>query len=311
MNPAWLALPLTRLDLPGAGRVLHALGGFDDARWTDAGSREVVLRPSAGGGRVTLDLSEKLERFAFFLRRYHELPIQLLMRACIRPGEIFVDVGANLGLLSLLGSALVGTEGRVVAYEPNPAVFTRFAQHIRRNRRDNISPLQQALGAMAGELELTVIGANTGTGTLGHVPPELAHEVRHKHRVAVVRGDDSAAAWLTPAGAPAPTFLKIDAEGAETAILRGLRQTLASRRPLVVVEVNAFALRMNRSTPRHLRAELQNLGYEGWDLQARRNGWSSRARLAPLPPLPVEHLHDEVWAHPEGPHWERLASLRG
>jgi FkbM family methyltransferase len=309
-EPRWarLALPLARLELPGKTRILKAVGVFDDALWTDAGFRKARMRWH--GAVVDLNTAERFERWAYFLGRYHEWPLQLLMRTCLRPGEVFVDVGANIGLISLLAAWIVGERGRVFAYEPNPVVFSRLKAHVEENAVGNIRLCPEALGERNASATLSVIGLNTGSGTLGLVPPGLATDVQYRVGVPVVRGDDAAAAWECQGSRSTPLMIKIDAEGFETAIVRGLGATLETRRPLLVMEVNPQALGMNRTSPRELRAELCKRGYVGRTLDCVRKWARWRPDLRPLPDLPVRQLHDEVWAHPDGPHWERIRRFR-
>lgn len=302
---ARLALPISRAELPGKTKLMQALGVFDDTRWLDAGFRSARMRWH--GARVQLNTAERFERWAYFLGRYHEWALQLLMRACLRRGEVFVDVGANIGLVSLLGGWLVGPQGRVFSYEPNPSVFARLRRHVDDNGIGNVTMHAEALGECPGTGELAVIGANTGSGTLGTVPPQLADDVRVRVRVPIVSGDHESEHWLDAVGDHVPTLIKVDAEGFETRIVKGLRRTLSMVKPLIVLEVNPFALGMNKSSPRELRAELHALGYSGRRLDCRHLRWKWRPYLAPLPELPVHELHDEVWAHPEGPHWPRIA----
>ncbi len=77
-----------------------------------------------------------------------------VLKQLLRPGDIFVDVGANLGYFSLLGARRVGPEGTVLAYEPVPATFAWLTSNIRLNRCPNIEASQVALSDLAGTLEL-------------------------------------------------------------------------------------------------------------------------------------------------------------
>src|SRR5438876_11187265 len=77
---------------------------------------------------MRVSLESWAERQTWFLGRYYELDTQAFIMACIRPGDTFVDVGGNIGMITLLGSRLVGERGRVHTFEPNP----READRIRR-----------------------------------------------------------------------------------------------------------------------------------------------------------------------------------
>ncbi|MCC6321420.1 MAG: FkbM family methyltransferase [Phycisphaerales bacterium] len=259
---------------------------------------------------VTLSLDERFERWAFFLARYHEYPLQLLMKSVLRSGETFIDVGANIGLVSLLASWLVGDSGTVIAYEPNPEVRQRLSDHVTRNRVRNIRTREFALGDRPSRLTLTTIGKNTGSATLGDVPVELQPHVTSRFSVDVVPGDSEAGLWYGEPPTRAVPLLKIDAEGAETSIVRGLAKALATHKPIVVLEVNPFALRMNGSNPRELRSTLTQLGYHGWVLSAPLRILRRRIPLlSPLKPLPVSELHDEVWCHADSGYRDRVAQF--
>lgn len=133
-----------RRELPGWGRLYAALGGHDETRWQNAG-----IRTSQGklhGYRMPLDLSNWSERLSYFLGRYHDLPLQLAMRLAVRPGDTFVDVGANLGMITLLACRLVGDSGRVLACEPNPRLADRLEVLARDNGIEHLDVARTALG---------------------------------------------------------------------------------------------------------------------------------------------------------------------
>ncbi len=56
----------------------------------------------------------------------------------LRPGDVFIDVGANIGLWTLVAASAVGPSGRVFSFEPNPATFDRLAENIRLNKKDAV-----------------------------------------------------------------------------------------------------------------------------------------------------------------------------
>lgn len=289
--------PILAAGLPGSGRLVRATGVDRDEVWE--GTPPAVSRLRWHAGVVRLDRSERWERLAWLYSRYHELPLLLFMNAILRPGDSFVDVGANLGLVSLHAWRLVGSTGSVIAFEPNPDVRERLRAHVSSSHA-SVTVDGRALGDGDGEFELSVLGANTGSGTLGTIPDHLRDRVRSTYKVTVVAGDEVSG---LPVG-NARMLIKIDAEGSEFRVLKGLDRTLRARRPVVVTEVNPFALRMNGSNPRQLAAYMRSLGYEGFELEARRKqGWRSMPELAAMRPPAKPGLRDVVWTHPQGP-WQ-------
>lgn len=112
-----LARLYARFELPRSVEILEALRVNDPRQWTDAPTLE--CRGCWHGYTLRLDLADYFQRWAYFLSRYHEVPLQLLLRKALQPGDVFVDGGANIGLVSLVAASRVGRSGRVLAFEPN------------------------------------------------------------------------------------------------------------------------------------------------------------------------------------------------
>src|SRR3954469_12339763 len=102
---ARLAVPYARLELPGWGKVLRAAGVYRHDCWDGAPTR--VIRGKLHGYTMRLSLESWSERQIYFLGRYYKLDTQSFLMACARPGETVVDVGGNIGMMTLLASRLV------------------------------------------------------------------------------------------------------------------------------------------------------------------------------------------------------------
>ncbi|MGF1620347.1 MAG: FkbM family methyltransferase [Rhodomicrobiaceae bacterium] len=74
----------------------------------------------------------------------------------LRNGDIFVDIGANCGLFSLVSSRKVGPSGRVISIEPNPKMIERLIFNVRENRADNVEIMKSAIGDFNGEMKLYI-----------------------------------------------------------------------------------------------------------------------------------------------------------
>lgn len=294
-----LALAFARRGLVGKQRLMARAGVFDDRPWAHAPTLPVKLRWC--DTVVELDLGERWERLAYFYARYHELPLLMLMRAVLRPGDTFVDIGANLGLVTLLAAKLVGPRGLVHAYEPNPEVFARLERHVRASPYRNIALHQAALADREATLTLSVIGRNTGSGTLGTPLPHLAPHVARTYDVPVHRAVDASREWASPIS-PARVIIKIDVEGAEHAILSSLTPYVRDVKPVIVTEINPPALAMNGTDAVQVRRSLEVAGCSGWMFDLRNAGLRRfRAARLPLPPTDSPDLHDELWMSPDSP----------
>jgi hypothetical protein len=106
----------------GAIRALHLLGGGDqnDSRWESLANPFRIVYDGWLQCHVFADLREWGGRWRYFTGSYDDRLTALFLQAALRPGDAFVDVGANLGMHSLLASRLVGQGGTVYAVESNP-----------------------------------------------------------------------------------------------------------------------------------------------------------------------------------------------
>ena len=203
--------------------------------------------------------SESHERDVYFWGMWTP-PIEYLLRRLLRNGDVFIDVGANVGYFSMFASQLVGPDGQVLGFEPSPTSADIFRRNAARNGCINVEIHQVAVSDEAGERDLTepMVGCDLATmRILSH--HELSRAVTH--HVKTVALDDV----LEPMLAKRVRLVKIDVEGAEMLVLRGMKKLLATSQSLCVVcEVTDSYLRqMNTSAPELLEF-VCSLGYEAF-----------------------------------------------
>jgi FkbM family methyltransferase len=144
----------------------------------------------------------------------------------LQPGDTFIDIGANIGLYSILAARRVGATGRVLSFEPSPREFSRLLANLALNEAGAVTPFSVALGSTPGFFDLHIAPTHTGLNTL-----QVSDAARHAfggdrvQRVGVVRFDDAIAPLL--AGQRAK-LMKIDVEGAEMDVLMGMEKSLAA-----------------------------------------------------------------------------------
>jgi hypothetical protein len=114
----FLVRPYMVRELPGWGKLAQLI----DYRWNWLwiGGPVKTIREKLHGNLMRLDLSNWSDRLNYFLGRWYDLEIQLLMADLVKPGQTIVDVGAHRGEFALAASKLVGKSGRVICFEPNP-----------------------------------------------------------------------------------------------------------------------------------------------------------------------------------------------
>jgi FkbM family methyltransferase len=206
------------------------------------------------GIRLTTDGTSQTGRIAYATGVY-EPAVAALIRQRLRPGDTFVDVGANIGYFSLVAARAVGATGEVLAFEPSPEVRRALADNLRLNGITNVVVKEEALGPSHGEVTFfTGPARDTGLGSLRRM------DEGSTIRVSQIPFDEVAA------GVDRITMVKIDVEGGESGVLEGMIRTLAARHPDIIVEVTDAFLRPLGSSARELLALLRSHGYRVWRL---------------------------------------------
>jgi len=165
------------------------------------------------------------------VRGVHEPTVQEALRRTLRSGDVFYDIGANIGITGLAAARLVGRGGHVVSVEPEAANVRALHAHMRLNQLCGWLVIEAAATSRSAPVE--VIGVEDSLWT------RLASVGEHPHerRRMIVRGvalDDLVASGE----APPPQVIKIDVEGAELDVLEGMGTILAVHRPALVVEMH-------------------------------------------------------------------------
>lgn len=158
----------------------------------------------------------------------------------IQTGNVVFDVGAHAGYYTLLSSVLVGPGGKVFAFEPNPDNYHNLDKHVEINGVANVVLMEYAVGNENG-YSFFEFGSGSGTG---HLSNEGAFKVQ------TVRLDD-----IVMEKKVSPDFIKIDTEGAEMLVLRGAKQILSDKRPVIFLSTHGDEVH------RQCCNFLQELGY--------------------------------------------------
>jgi FkbM family methyltransferase len=149
-----------------------------------------------------------------------ETEVEDALLHAIQPGDVVYDVGANIGWFSLLAARRVGPTGQVVAFEPAPANVRYIRSNATSNRLANIVAVPAAVSDHDGWGDFIADGSLKGhLGTGGDPVPVVSL--------------DTWAASHAP-----PSVLKIDVEGAEGAVLRGMLSTLHALGPTLIIELH-------------------------------------------------------------------------
>src|ERR1035437_2742930 len=168
-----------------------------------------------------------------YLRGELEIATQKVLVERLRPGMVFYDLGANIGLFSLLAARLVGAGGRVFSFEPDAEVAARLRRNIEHNGFSNITVVEAGIWSVNANVRFIVSDASSperGTGKL--VAGENEADGTQVRCIAL---DDFIQT------APPPDAIKCDVEGAELEALRGAKRLFETQRPWIVCEMHSEA----------------------------------------------------------------------
>jgi FkbM family methyltransferase len=181
------------------------------------------------GGLINVDTSSSIE-YDLLFRGTHEPEIVNLIKHTVRPGDVCLDIGANVGAHTLVMARLAGPSGRVIAVEPHPRMCARLRQNLDLNRLDNVIVVAAALSASDGETDLYGFGEDAFHQGSSSLLPD--HEVRMQIRVRSIRG----AVLQREYSMDSCRLLKIDVEGAEGLVLDELEELVVTYRPTIICE---------------------------------------------------------------------------
>ena len=249
-----------------------------------------------------LDPEQMSQRFMlndFTAGRLYEAETSNFIGSLLQPGDTFIDIGAHVGYFSMLAAALVGPTGAVFSFEPDATNYAHLIDHIEVNRATSIRPMHMAVGATPGVAEFFVNADNDGGHALWEVGRhpfnERSRESPTSRRVYVTSLDHI----FADRDMSRLRAIKIDAEGAEFAILVGARGLLRQYRvPFVIAEVNRFGLESLGASERHLRGVMSDLGYETYLFQP---GQTFLQRLTADETPETNYVFNLLFRHPEAP----------
>jgi FkbM family methyltransferase len=177
----------------------------------------------------------------------------------LKVGDTFVDVGANIGLFSLIASTRVGEKGKVYSFEPAKGTFIKLIQNIDRNGIKNVRCFQAALSHTSAEVSL--YSAQQGFDAWNSLAKPYEHQgaTEDVETVRSVTWADFAHAERLVGNV---SLMKIDVEGWESNVLAGAKSVLEREdAPVLVLEFTDAASRSAGSTCRELYKRTEALGY--------------------------------------------------
>ncbi|MGI8946319.1 MAG: FkbM family methyltransferase [Thermoleophilaceae bacterium] len=224
-----MARGLTRLGKERSARLFAALPPLE--RWLSAGTYQISgglpLGLRIAGATLPLDQAQSF----MVVRGTVEQEVQEALRRTLSPGDVVHDIGANLGFMALLAARMVGPAGRVVAFEPVPHSAAGARRNAELNGFSQLEVREEAVAAADGRVELAVVADASWSFLAERADHPLTAEVLEVASVTIDR-------LVADGEVPPPNLVKVDVEGAEGDVLRGMAETMRTARPTIVCELH-------------------------------------------------------------------------
>ena len=232
---------------------------------------------------MLLTPSEHIQQQLFWYG-YYEKELGDMIKKCLKPGDVFLDIGANIGYFTLLAANSEPTS-KVISFEPVKGLFQKLEENISINSFKNITAFNIAVGEINEETELFISGPNNSGMSSFRQPENYSGK---KEIVKVVTIDS----WFKKARLSKIDLIKLDVEGSELAALKGTQETLQNFKPLIIAEVNPETLASFSLTPGDIYGYLNKLNFDGFTI-------SEKEGLKRVNPNSTSETKNVLFIHPD------------
>jgi len=248
------------------------------------------VRRRVDGMQMDLDTRQVIDWEVCFRGNYepHLVPV---FEAVLPLGGVAVDIGANVGVHALTLARIVGKQGHVFAFEPNPSIYTKLVRNVELNDLDQVTCFDNALGEASGITQLRVPRSDTEEAGNPGLASVMALDTPHDVVDVRVEPLDS---LLHQSLLTRLDLIKIDVQGYEPFVFHGMQEILERLKPALVFEYEEWAWMQSGGDLGTVTRMLSAAGYELWSLS------ESRGNRKPLVDGIAEGLsHIEIVALPQ------------
>jgi FkbM family methyltransferase len=203
---------------------------------------------------------------AFIPRSTEMLKEEAFIETLDLTGKTIYDIGGDQGIYTLFFARKVGPKGRVLTFEPNPVSHSHIVTNVDLNGFKHVSVRNIAIGDAPGTLTFAFLPNDPGTGTADKL---IIEQIKKKpgSRVTDVKVE-SLDNLIAKANLPKPDFAKIDVEGLELNVLRGMKQTLEQHRPELFIEIHGANMEAKTENIRSVASFLLELKYNIYHVES-------------------------------------------
>lgn len=202
--------------------------------------------------KIKLTTKNFIDACIYYIGDY-EPYLKMQFKKIIKSGDIILDVGANIGFHTLYFAELTGNKGKVYAFEPIPVNFKALTNNIQLNNFPQIVSVNKALGNTNTFMDIHIDNQDQNPGTFSILDIGLKNTT-----IECVKGDD----YLKQQGVNKVDFIKVDVEGFELEVFKGLARTITQFSPIIIFEYDANYQSEINENPKELFHFLSNFGYQ-------------------------------------------------
>lgn len=220
-------------------RKIPMLVSIYDAIYRLLGSHKSVLEIQ--GSKMFINIRDEsyamrktFQSYAF--NRIHEEATTELFKRIVKEGDIFIDLGANIGYFSLLASKIVGEQGKVYSFEPEPRNFKYLCTNIELNSYKNIIPVNKAVSDKTGKTKLFICSYDTGHHTINQYN---GIKVQNPNKIGgkeiSIEIETTTLDEFLDKKEDFVNIIKMDIEGAEMLALKGMDRIIKQSKDLKII----------------------------------------------------------------------------
>jgi FkbM family methyltransferase len=251
------------------------------------GSATIVLK-DVHGIRFVLYPFDRSNVLTLVRRSYDVAEFQAIPRL-VQPGDIALDVGANVGVYSVLLSRLCGPIGRVWAFEPVPDTYWRLRETLALNRCDNVIPVQTAICEKDDTVRMNLFERQFSEwNTLGMPSMQAPDGTRVSPSQSINVQARTLDQFCDASGIDRINFLKVDVEGFEVAVFQGAERLLKEHRvDYICFEISKEPLKGAGVESRNVFQALNANGYQAYRFDPTVGGFKG----------PIQDSSEESWTN--------------
>lgn len=189
-----------------------------------------TTKPIIGNFKINVVTKNYIDACIYYMGDY-EPYLKTQFSKLIKHGDVILDVGANIGFHTMYFAELVGKQGKVFGFEPIPVNYHALQENLKLNKFSQIISVNKALGDINSSLNIHINENKTNPGAFNLFESGIKNTV-----IECVKGDD----FLKKNSITKVNFIKIDVEGYELEVLKGMMESIKSMKPTIIFEYDEF-----------------------------------------------------------------------